>query len=341
MQPVISIIHHRKLPTLMSNTGSLVSVIVTTYNASRFVLETLESVKAQTWQNIELIVSDDCSVDNTIELCDSWIARNKDRFVRAEIITVPQNTGVSANCNRCIKASAASWIKFIAGDDILMPECIEDNMLFVDKNKDAAIVFSQVLVYEDDFIKEKFITAIPQQYPMNLMDPAFSTDDQYKLLLLSDRITYTPSYFFKKQTLIEVGCYDEENRLVEDYPMWLKLTKAGNKLHYFHKATVGYRRHQQALNNMTDYGLFKPLMLKAAAVRQKFVFPYLPWDIAGSEKHILMISNFFEKTGMNKKTTLFKTMYTVATIYLNPFRYIIYFKKRVLNMGSNNIFYAD
>ena len=324
-----------------NNNDILVSVIITTYNSSSFVIETLESIRQQGWQNIELIVSDDCSKDNTVDLCSSWIAANKDRFARTEIITVPQNTGVSANCNRCIKASAAEWIKFIAGDDILLPNCIEDNMQFAAANKNASIIFSQVLIYQDDFVEKHFVAAVPGKFPMNLMNPIFTADNQYKLLLLSDRITYTPSYFFKKQALLDVGGYDEENKLVEDYPMWLKLTKAGNRLFYFHKATVGYRRHQQALNNMTDYGLFKPLLLKAAPVRQKFVFPYLPWDIAGSEKHILMVSGFFEKTGMNKKTALFTSLYKIASIYLNPFRYIIYFKKRVMKKGSKNIFYAD
>jgi glycosyltransferase involved in cell wall biosynthesis len=319
----------------------LVSIIVTAYNSSSFVIETLESINAQTWENLELVVSDDGSKDNTVELCSQWMAANKDRFVRTEMITVPQNTGVSANCNRCIKASRAEWIKFIAGDDILLPNCIRDNMQFVTAHKNASIVFSQVLIYQDEFVKDKFTAAVPGQYPMNLMNPSFTANDQYKLLLMSDRITYTPSYFFKKQTLLEVGCYDEENKLVEDYPMWLKLTKAGNRLFYFHTATVGYRRHQQALNNITEYGLFKPLLLKAATVRKKFVFPYLPWDIAGSEKHILMVAGFFEKTGMNKKTALFTSLYKIASIYLNPFRYIIYFKKRVLKMGSKNVFYAD
>ena len=326
---------------MVNNTSSLVSVIVTTYNASKFVIETLESVKGQTWQNIELIVSDDCSVDNTVELCSRWIAENKDCFVRTAIITVPANTGVSANCNRCIKAAGAEWVKFIAGDDILLPACIEDNMQFVTANTTASIIFSQVLVYQDDFNTENFVKAFPGTYPMNLMNPSFTAVDQYKLLLLSDRITYTPSYFFKKQALVEVGGYDEENKLVEDYPMWLKLTMAGNKLYYFHKATVGYRRHQQALNNMTEYGLFKPLLLKAAAVREKFVFPYLPWDIVGREKHDLMVSKIFQHSGMNRKGPVFVALYKIATVYLNPFRYIIYFKKKVLKAGNKNIFYAD
>ena len=55
----------------------LVSINITTYNSSKFIIETLESAKMQTYQNIELIVSDDSSVDNTVELCKKWIEKNK------------------------------------------------------------------------------------------------------------------------------------------------------------------------------------------------------------------------------------------------------------------------
>lgn len=80
----------------------LVSCTVLSYNSAKTILETLESIKAQTYQNIELIVSDDCSKDNTVELCRQWIAVNKNRFVRVVLLTVKENTGVCANGNRAI-----------------------------------------------------------------------------------------------------------------------------------------------------------------------------------------------------------------------------------------------
>ena len=327
----------------MNDTGQdqLVSIIVVTYNSAAFVLETLESAKAQSWQNIELIVTDDCSLDNTVELCRNWIAINKDRFERTEIITVPKNGGVSASCNRSIKAAQSDWIKFIAGDDILLPNCIADNMQFVVEMPGAKIIFSEVLLYENDFKQENFLKVIPGSFPMNIMDPAFTAMEQNQLLLLSDRINFTPSYFFNRVPLVAIGGYDENNRVIEDYPMWLKLTRAGNKLYFFKTPTVGYRMHQGAANNVREYGLFKPLFLKLGTIRKKEVFPYLPWDIVGSEKHILLVSQFFQWAGFNKKATLNARLYNICSIYLNPFRYIIYFKKRVLKAGDKNIFYAD
>ncbi|MBC7628750.1 glycosyltransferase [Ferruginibacter sp.] len=319
----------------------LVSIIVATYNSSQFVIETLESTRAQTWQNIELIVSDDCSTDTTVELCSNWLAVNKDRFTKTTLITVPENTGVSANCNRSINAAQSDWIKFIAGDDILLPNCLAANMKFITENPQAKAIFSEVLLYKNDFSEENFLHIIPGTFPMNIMNPAFTAMEQYQLLLLSDRITFTPSVFLNRNALLATGGYDETNRLIEDYPMWLKLTKAGNKLYFFKTPTVGYRRHQGAASNVSEYELFKPLFLKSVAIRKKEVYPYLPWDIVGSEKHILWVSKIFQKTGMNKKKSFYAYLYKISTIYLNPFRYIVFIKKKVLRLGETNVFYSD
>ena len=103
----------------------LVSVAVITYNSSKYVLDTLESIKAQTYKNIELIISDDSSTDNTMQLCKDWCDQNKDRFVRIQVIEPEKNTGVAANCNRAEAACEGDWVKLIAGDDMLLPDCIE------------------------------------------------------------------------------------------------------------------------------------------------------------------------------------------------------------------------
>jgi len=100
-------------------TDILVSIVVITYNSSKYVLETLESCKNQTYKNIELIISDDASKDNTVKLCQNWIEKNKKRFFRTELITTIKNTGIPSNCNRGVRASKGEWVKLIAGDDVL------------------------------------------------------------------------------------------------------------------------------------------------------------------------------------------------------------------------------
>lgn len=307
----------------------LVSVPVVTYNAAEFVEETLESIFNQTHQNLQLIISDDCSKDNTVEIVQNWcnLPRVKERFADIKIITVPKNTGVSANCNRCIKASDAEWIKFIAGDDVLLPNCITDNLKFVAENQEARVVFSQVEVFKDNFEQNNFVKKLPKLYPDNLMHLSFTANDQFKILLKSDRISYTPSYFFNKKAIEEVNCYDETNTLVEDYPMWLKLTRAGTKLHYFHLSTVGYRIHSKATNNTGENLLFKPSVINSHMVRVKFVHPYLSKNKINQERWTYGVTKTFMKLGIVKKTNFNKNLYKFFTIYANPFFYFNYFSR--------------
>ena len=318
----------------------LVSIIVTSYNSALFVLETLESVKTQTYPDLELIVSDDGSTDNTVSLSKAWLIENNQRFVRTEVVTVPANTGVSANCNRGIGSAKGNWIKFIAGDDILLPNCIADNMDFVVNNPGTKVLFSYVQLYCNDFLENSFLKTIPQGFPMNIMAPHFAPIDQFNLLLLSDRISFTPSYFFKKEAVLSVGGYDENNKLAEDYPMWLKLTHAGIRLDFLEAETVGYRQHDSALNNIEKNVLFKPLLLKTFPFRKQYVFRYLPWDIVASEKWTNRIQVLFERMGWNSQTPVFHFLYRLAIVYLNPFQYVISLRKKITKARRPDVFYS-
>lgn len=314
-----------------------VTVGLATYNASAFIVETLESVYSQTFVNLHLVVSDDCSKDETVAQVQKWCGQThvQQRFLTIEIITVPKNTGVSGNCNRIIQAAKSDWVKFHAGDDILLPNCIEDNIAFATSNPQAKVLFSQVKVYQDTFEDKNYLKTTPAEFPNNLFHESLKAKDQFQLLCISDRIHFTPSYMFHKEALALVGNYDETNRLVEDYPMWLKLTKAGIRLYYFHQPTVGYRIHAKATNNTGAEVLFKPSVINGFQVRQKWAHPELPFEIVASEYFTYSISVLFQKMGWNKKNTFYGGVYRLSTVYLNPFHYFYALKKRLPSNRTN------
>lgn len=303
---------------------------IVTYNASKFIIEALESAFEQSYPELHLIVSDDASGDNTLAIVASWIAQERvqKRFRTIQLLKVAQNTGVSANCNRVIHAAQTDWIKFHAGDDILLPTCIEDNMKYVSNHTEAKILFSQIQVYQDTFYAANLVKTTPASFPNNLFDPDFDASKQFQILCQSDRIHFTPSYMFHKAALAQVGFYDESERLVEDYPMWLKLTKAGIRLHYFHKPTVGYRIHAQATNN-TGAVLFKPSVINAFKIRKKYAHPFLPKMLVLKETWGYYITLGFKKMGITKASSLNKFLYQTTTIYLNPFFWFNTIAKRV------------
>ncbi len=214
----------------------LVTVGVLTYNSAKYVLETLESAKAQTYQNIELIISDDCSTDNTVELCREWIEKNKDRFVCCEILTVEKNTGIPANCNRRLRASRGEWIKGIAGDDILAPDCVENFINFVKENPEAEIIASKMQIFVDVFDKRNFKVVVGRNDAFFLA----RAQDQRMMLAVKNQVL-APSVFVRVELLRRVGGYDE-TLMAEDYPMWIKLAGEGARIYFLDCVTVFYRR---------------------------------------------------------------------------------------------------
>ncbi|UBB88545.1 glycosyltransferase family 2 protein [Candidatus Kaistella beijingensis] len=119
-------------------------------------METLESAKAQTYQNIELIISDDGSQDDTVEVCQNWLAENKERFVYSQIITVEKNTGIPANCNRGVKASKGEWIKLIAGDDAFTEDAFS-NFVHASQKISSFIIQTNALIFNENFNEENFL----------------------------------------------------------------------------------------------------------------------------------------------------------------------------------------
>ena len=309
----------------------LVSVPVATYNSVDFIIETLESIYNQTYTEIELIISDDFSTDGTIEKVDEWINQERviNRFFRIEFIKVPYNTGVSANCNRFINATQSNWVKMIAGDDILMPNCIEDNVKFVSEYPDAQVIFSQVRLYQDTFEEKNFLKTIPKSFPNNIMNPSFTAENQYQILLISDRLHYMQSIFLNKKVIEKVGGYDESSRLVEDYQMWLKLTGYGIKFDYFHKETVGYRMHSKATNNTGNDVLVKPSVINNYLIRKKYAHPHLPKLIVLEENWVHYVALLFKNIGITKKTKMTNFLYKLFTKYCNPFSYFLALKKLI------------
>lgn len=231
------------------NNKILVSVCVVTYNSAQYIMETLESIKAQNYSYIELIISDDCSTDETLSICRSWVCQNNDRFVRCVITGTIENSGVAANLNNAISHCNGTWIKSLAGDDLLYSDCISKNMQYINTNQSIGALFS---------IAHSFIMKGSQ---MNLL--SMSVNDniksffvldayaQYKILLRSNFLP--AATYFCKAEIAKNNLYNEKYKYLEDYPMWLKLTKQGIKLHYMDYPTVLYRRGESLCSSKEHF----------------------------------------------------------------------------------------
>jgi alpha-1,3-rhamnosyltransferase len=226
----------------MQNLNPLVSIVVVTYNSSEFVLETLESAKQQTYQNVELIITDDFSTDNTLEICRIWVEKNKDRFIDTAIITSEKNTGIAPNANRGFKASKGDWIKFIAGDDMLMENCIEELVNYVLNNKNLPITFivHGIIPFRKD--SEFEVVYPPEQLVQR------NAHGQLIYLLKRGNSVSGSAFFLERKTFEKFGGFDERYKLFEDFPLLIKYTKNNQKIWLIKKALFKYRIHSNNLS---------------------------------------------------------------------------------------------
>ena len=209
----------------------LVSIVVISYNQGKYIKENLDSIKAQTYSNIELIVADDASSDNSVEIFESWLFDNN-MFATKNFHQ--KNTGLATVLNECIELTNGKYIKLIAADDYLDSEAIEKCVLKLEeKGEDFGMVFSDTYAIDDN---SEIINDIANYDNLGNVDPFIFREK----LLENNRIAAL-TVLMRRDVLIETGKYDS-NFIVEDYYRWLKISR-DYLIAYVPKKLAYYRQH--------------------------------------------------------------------------------------------------
>ena len=108
----------------------LVSIITPAYNAAAYIAETIESVLAQTYTNWEMLIVNDCSKDNTVEIVQSYAAKDK----RIKLINLKQNSGAAVARNTAIQNAKGRYIAFLDSDDLWKKEKLQKQIEFMQQN---------------------------------------------------------------------------------------------------------------------------------------------------------------------------------------------------------------
>ncbi len=108
----------------------LVSIIMPSYNTAGFISRSIESVIAQTYEEWELIIVDDCSVDDTDEIVRPFLKDTRIRYIKNE-----KNSGAALSRNRALLLAKGKWIAFLDSDDLWLPDKLEKQIEFMEVNK--------------------------------------------------------------------------------------------------------------------------------------------------------------------------------------------------------------
>jgi len=221
-------------------TNPLISIIIYVYNSKDYIVETLNSVKAQTYSNIELIVTDDLSTDNTLEIVEKWLIINEGRFISSKIIRTKTNTGIAGNNNRGLAAATGDWVKFVPGDDLLLPNAVTS---LVNGISDSEIGF----IYSNAHLFRNNIENVISTKGELISKPE-------SLSLLKENKILAMTTLIKKSVLKNLGGFDERYPMIDDWPLWLKLAEHNVKFAYVNEITAGYRKHD---SNISKTGFSK------------------------------------------------------------------------------------
>ncbi|QIB68173.1 glycosyltransferase [Aminipila butyrica] len=233
------------------NNEDLVSVIIVSYNSENTIMQTLESIKSQTYNKVELIITDDASSDNTVELCKQWIANNQQRFIQCELIVSKENCGVAGNCNRGIEKALGEYIKLIAADDILINNYLED-MINGMGDHDIAFCYEYLFCESEELEKDvKYLKVAPE----SLETYRLSYKELYKKQLVRNDFN-APTALIRSRVFKSIGGYDENYPFMEDLPFWLKCVKTKQKICFVEIYGVFYRRSMKSISRgVSEFGI--------------------------------------------------------------------------------------
>lgn len=198
---------------MIDDNESLVSIVIACYNHEKFVQDSIKSIIDQTYQNIELIIIDDGSKDNSVEQIQKMIPKCKERFVRFEFRHRP-NKGLSATLNEALDWCEGEFYSPFASDDIMLPLKTEIQVNYLRNNvNDLLILGGREIIDENNRLIGKSEFNEIKSYT-------------FEQIIMQKYTIYAPT-LMARLSIIKNIRYDP-TLAIEDWYMWLKISKINN-----------------------------------------------------------------------------------------------------------------
>lgn len=223
----------------------LVSVIIPTYNRADLITETIESILAQTYGNIEIIVVDDGSTDETFAVVKR-IKASRLKYIKTSNSgrpAIPRNIGFGVSCGE--------YIAFLDSDDIWLPDKIKRQMEIFEKMPEVGLVFCQCNFFGKEYYENRI-------FPLK----AYSGNVFEKIIM--GNFVPTVSALCRRTALQEVGLFDESLNLraFEDYELWMRMAYK-HHFYFIGEPLCLFRMHAQNIlgtdNLKSHLGAFRAL----------------------------------------------------------------------------------
>lgn len=231
--------------------SSLVSIIIPSFNRKTLIEETMESVRTQSYEELEMIVVDDGSTDGTSHVVKSWIEKHGKK--RARLIVLQKNAGKSSAVNRGIKESGGTYIAVLDSDDLLEQEAVEKQVDFLERHPECGMVFGPARIIGKDGVE----IAIEGTWGLNreTHDLVGACGD------LHSRVNsiVSSSVLMRRSILERVGGLDVGLRFTHDWDLWIRIADA-SRIGFLPTPVVRYRLDSPGSSSANRIGTFKEIV---------------------------------------------------------------------------------
>ena len=212
----------------------LVTVGAVNYNCARFVIETLESIKFQIYENIELILVDDCSTDGSLDIIIMWLKKYE---MPHKLIVHKKNQGLKSGLKDILDYASGKYLSLISTDDILMPNKIDDQVKFIESfSSKVGLVYGDCMMIDEN--GEMIYSSMFRHYRgENFIPPS----GNIFIDVVNDFYFYSQASLINLELLKKSGFFLNNNIISEDWDMQLYLAR-NYEIYGCDKIYTKYRR---------------------------------------------------------------------------------------------------
>lgn len=300
----------------MEQITPLVSICIPTFNGEDFIVEAMDSAITQTYSNLEIVVSDDASKDNTLKLIEQFKEKTKIPIR----IYQHEPKGIGANWNNCIKQSKGEYIKFLFQDDVLALTCIEEMVVFAETNRVDFVYCKRDFIFEK---KDVFITRWILNFE-NLHNKWKKVKVKNgvvkgKNCLKDEYFMHTPENKFGEPTAVllhkrifeKIGYFNQNLKQALDIEFWWRV------LCYFDsgfldKSLIYFRLHNKQASQINHSN-----QVNEVDILHKFCYDKMFWKIHNKTKWFLL-RKYNPLVNLIFNSTFFKRIHYIQKNYKNP-----------------------
>ena len=218
-----------------SNNKPFVSVAIITYNQKDFLKECIESILIQDYENLEIVIADDCSQDGTQLMLKDYDLKFPNKFV---LVLAETNLGITRNSNKAHFACNGKYVFWIGCDDIMLPNKINKQVKYMEEHSNCAICYHNLDVFES--FSDKTL------YLMNNKKNSFTGD--FKSVVSKGVFNGACATVLRREFAPLKG-FDERIPIASDWLFWMQSLLNKGEIHYIDEVLGRYRRHD---NNVTN-----------------------------------------------------------------------------------------